>query len=482
MATATKEAVAEFFPTPTSVISRMLQPVASRLDSSTILEPSAGKGDILDYLVNNRRVSKSNTYAIEINPELQFVLAGKGYRILNNDFLTFSEPYHIDVILMNPPFSDGADHALKAWEIVAPGGVVVCLLNAETLRNPYSEKRKLLKRTIEQHGTVEELGKAFSHAARSTDVDVSMIVLNKPAVDGLGVLDGVKLDTEAPAAETTFSANPLASRNLIQSLVDQYKHIVTLTKQRHDINQQIDFYMGTVRKQYDKKSITSLNEELTEIKKAFWAYVFERTPLSGTTTSKFRDEFEKMQTANSNMAFTAENVMEIYSLLRNNAVDILKKCVMEVFDAITALHEKNKVHTEGWKTNKSWRVNRKIIVPFGVEYDNRWGSWSSRNYKESFFDDLDKACCFLTGQRYDQLSRCSSNGDAPLTGWTVNGAIYSHLHHDKTTAWDDPFDSHFFTIRVYKKGTVHLVFKDEALWKRFNTVAAEGKMWVGAGY
>ena len=48
MATATKEAVAEFFPTPTSVISRMLQPVASRLDSSTILEPSAGKGDILD--------------------------------------------------------------------------------------------------------------------------------------------------------------------------------------------------------------------------------------------------------------------------------------------------------------------------------------------------------------------------------------------------------------------------------------------------
>jgi hypothetical protein len=333
---------------------------------------------------------------------------------------------------------------------------------------------------VEEHGNSEELGKAFSHAARSTAVDVTMIVLNKPAVKISTILDGVKLGTDAPAVETKFSENPVANRDIFQSLVDQYNHVVTLTKQRHETNQRIDFYMATVSPKYSAKATTSLNEEIAAIKKTFWDYVFERTPLSSTATSAVRENFEKQRASNSHMAFTLANVMEIYNLLRGNYVDIMKTCVVAVFDEVTKLHEKNKVHTEGWKTNKSWRINRKIIVPWGVSYESKWDSWSSRTYKDSFFDDLDKACCFLVGKSFDQLKRYNENDTK--TGLTINGAIYHYLHHDKASTWDQPFDSEHFTIRVYKKGTVHLVFKDEALWKRFNQVAAEGKMWVGAGY
>jgi hypothetical protein len=52
---------------------------------------------------------------------------------------------------MNPPFSNADDHFLKAWEI-AENTDIVCLMNAETIRNPYSQKRQLVNRIIEDNG------------------------------------------------------------------------------------------------------------------------------------------------------------------------------------------------------------------------------------------------------------------------------------------------------------------------------------------
>ena len=39
---------------------------------------------------------------------------------------------------MNPPFSEGDKHLLKAINIMKNGGQIVCILNAETIKNPYS--------------------------------------------------------------------------------------------------------------------------------------------------------------------------------------------------------------------------------------------------------------------------------------------------------------------------------------------------------
>ena len=40
-------------------------------------------------------------------------------------------------------------------------------------------------------------------------------------------------------------------------------------------------------------------------------------------------------------------------------------------------------------------------------------------------------------------------------------------------------ESTFFRMRYFKKGTLHLEFKDDALWERFNLVACQGKGWLG---
>lgn len=114
---------------------------------------------------------------IEIEPELQEIAKQYG-QIVANDFLSFEPDTSYDLIVMNPPFENGDDHLLKAWEI-AKNTTIICLLNAETIRNPYSSKRKALNAIIEQFGTVEFIQNAFLHAERRTSVEVALIRLKK---------------------------------------------------------------------------------------------------------------------------------------------------------------------------------------------------------------------------------------------------------------------------------------------------------------
>ncbi len=52
--------------------------------------------------------------------------------------------------VMNPPFSEGDKHLAKALDLQQHGGMVVCLLNAETLRKPYTKLRKTLKERLKE--------------------------------------------------------------------------------------------------------------------------------------------------------------------------------------------------------------------------------------------------------------------------------------------------------------------------------------------
>jgi hypothetical protein len=478
MATATAQTtVDEFFPTPKPVIATMIAPVRTRIEDPTqvILEPSAGKGDILDYVgtVTKSRIHH-RVYAIEINPELQMVLIGKNYTVIGADFLQFDEPYHFDVVLMNPPFSDGVKHALKAWDVVAAGGVVVCLLNAETVRNPYTHERQRLAQIVKQYGRAEDLGPCFAEAERPTHVDVVMIVLNKPELDRADVLGDLGFEAEAPHKEATFTANPIAHADMFRALVNQYHAAAELLRQRYELGQKLAFYIDGVKGDYASpnfEKLPSLNEQLTELKHMFWSYVFDRTKLASITTSSVREDFERRRKAQQNIAFTYDNIMLVLEALRQNLDTIIQQCIIEAFDRATRYHEKNKEHHEGWTSNKSWMIAKKIIVPYGVEYEQRWGDyWSLRHYKAQEFNDLDKACCFLSGRKFDNIT-------------SVSAAINHHLQGVRNgQPYDVKFDSTFFTIKVHKKGTVHLWWKDEALRAQFNQAAAKGKGWVGPGY
>lgn len=174
---------ASFYPTPPKVAEKMLAK-AGKLSGRSILEPSAGKGDLADAAVGKLECyyhtrCRELVHCIEIEPELQAAIRGKGYPLVGTDFLTFWPDEKYDLILMNPPFANGDAHLLHAWEILDHGDIV-CLLNEQTLLSPCTANRKLLATVIEAHGEVEHLGRCFAEDAfRKTQVRVSLVHLHK---------------------------------------------------------------------------------------------------------------------------------------------------------------------------------------------------------------------------------------------------------------------------------------------------------------
>lgn len=129
----------DFYPTPEKVIEEMLR--GHNVDGKIILEPSAGSGNIVEYLQKNYA---KEVIACETNEKLRRIVESK-CRVIADDFLKVQreDVSHIDMIVMNPPFSDARRHILHAFEI-APGGCeIISLCNDSDLRgNYYNTKDK----------------------------------------------------------------------------------------------------------------------------------------------------------------------------------------------------------------------------------------------------------------------------------------------------------------------------------------------------
>lgn len=108
--------------------------------------------------------------SVEYNKAKHLTLTGE-------QALEFIHKEFWDLIIMNPPFDKGAEHLLHAIEL-ARNTNIVCLLNAETIENPCTKNRLLLKTYIEeQNGSIEFLEQEFSSAERKTNVRTALVRL-----------------------------------------------------------------------------------------------------------------------------------------------------------------------------------------------------------------------------------------------------------------------------------------------------------------
>ena len=477
-----------FYPTPKVIVEKMINSssVIKNLNRNiVILEPSAGKGDIVDTLVEhfeNSYRNKPNIHTIEIEPDLQGILRSKNYKVIASDFLKFSTNTLYDLIIMNPPFDNGAKHFLKAYEILK-NGELICLLNAETINNPYSfERQKLIQIVKDSNGEIVSLGKCFTDAERKTAVDVVMIRLEKQYFSDK-IFDEMKFETrnETPEFEEK-SGSDLVSSNFIQSSVDTYNAVIKLIPELFKTLQKLHSYgFGISYKEiskamdeasYDSNNINNMfkifhNKVNDIIRKNAWETIFNKTNISQTLTSSTRAEIEILKKENGEMEFSVENIENLIEILLLNKGKIMEKCIEEAFERLTKYYEENRVHIEGWKTNDKYKVNRKFILPYIVEYTkySSGGEYWTYSYSSmDELDDLDRAVCHITGLKYNNIK-------------TISDTIISNVKN----GYGDWIESEFFKIRYYKKGTAHFIFKDEYVWKMFNLIACKSKQWLPEG-
>jgi predicted RNA methylase len=123
----------EQFWTPDDLAERMVQLVGLAAGQH-VLEPNAGNGRI----VRAALAAGAWVTAVEISNDLAFDLPALdqlgALRVVNQDFLAWQPPADldpIDVVLMNPPFSQCQDirHVIHALDLLRHGGVLAAIMS-----------------------------------------------------------------------------------------------------------------------------------------------------------------------------------------------------------------------------------------------------------------------------------------------------------------------------------------------------------------
>lgn len=169
-----------FFPTPKTVIGKMLDR-AKIEPGMSVLEPSAGKGDILDALKS--RHPEAQAKALEISGDLRAVIEGKGHTVAGEDFLEHGEKY--DRVIGNPPFENhqDIDHLRHAYSLLKPGGRVVFVMSSGPFFREQNKDREFREWFDSIGGEVEDLPQgsfAGSDAFRQTGVSTKLVTIDKP--------------------------------------------------------------------------------------------------------------------------------------------------------------------------------------------------------------------------------------------------------------------------------------------------------------
>jgi len=473
-----------FYPTPPELAKRMAAKVKGY--PAKILEPSAGKGDIADFLKEHfGQYRRAEVECIEVDETLQATLRGKGYKVLDADFLQYSGPDKFDLIVANPPFDNGDKHLLKAIDILYRGQIVF-LLNAETLKNPCTNTRKLLARKLSELGAeIEYIQGAFKDAERKTGVEVALvnIVVERCVEDDL--FQGCD-DHAARAYERVQDQHELSTGQNVVELVAEYNKTVDIGQQTilgyFKNYKQVSPFIGLNReaghrdfagKDLTEKMQTKLNDFLSSVRTSFWRKSLELKEVKSRLTSKKQQEFEEAIKERCHMDFTESNVRQFVLNLVGSYEQTLTEAVIDLFDMFTrrhcyteTIHEKNIHYFNGWKTNNAFKVGKRIVVPIGNSYGNMaffdYNGWKLDYQAAQKLDDIDKVMNYFDGRsEYVSLADACKKAFGEDINWGC---------------------STYFKFKAHKKGTIHLTFLNEGILRRFNICACRGKGWLPEDY
>jgi hypothetical protein len=166
----------QFFPTPVDVADRMVR-WASICASHSVLEPSAGRGDLAKRI---RQVTE-NVTVLELHEPFRNELRASGlFTVLDEaDFLQHAASY--DRIIMNPPFSKLQDqaHIRHAYNLLRSGGLVVAVSTPGWQYRQDAKSRAFKAWTEETGAEVEEMPEG-SFSASGTNVRTLLLRIRKP--------------------------------------------------------------------------------------------------------------------------------------------------------------------------------------------------------------------------------------------------------------------------------------------------------------
>lgn len=468
-----------FYPTPPKIIELLVEDIG--FGDEPVLEPSAGDGAIISHIREktfrvgrwSEKINKFRMDCLETDPKLRAILNEKKCNVVGDDFLAFHTRKEYGAIVMNPPFSEGDKHLLKAISLMEHGGKIRCILNAETIKNPFSNRRKLLNQKLnELNASVEFIQDAFVESARPTSVEIALIKIDIPKMNENSIiLENLKLRTKLYNTEFNSSEMIVLSDELT-NLVSDYNYAIdagiSLIKEFSKLS---CLFLGTLElnaKDYfeNRSNIPRINEFIEEMRLRYWDKIFMSDSFKNMT-SDMQKELRSMLPKLKDYDISTYNITTIKAQVHEQLYDGVFKAIEKVFDLFTSysIHygSKNIHYFNGWKTNRAHKITKKVIVPMNGAHSE--AEWSCFRYSKIYdrLKDIELALSYLFNNKYEGKNLED----------VVNEVDLKKLNE---------FETKFFSVKIYKKGTAHLIFKDDNVLDKLNLFGARQKKWLPPSY
>lgn len=460
----------QFYPTPSTLAYKAVGKFKTK-GFNRLLEPSAGTASLLEPFLTGQYARTDKIDCVEIDLNNQAVLRSKKLNVIDADFLSADLHGLYDKIIMNPPFAKGAEHFIKAFDLLV-NGEIVAILNAETIKNPYSSVRKHLLRIIEDNeSSVEFIEQAF--VEQNTSVEVALIWINKKADIKHNFTIGLELDGKPDLSLENKQELAIRS-NTIGNMVAIFNAAVKSLKSAEIAQEESLYYarlLGQPINQIDAELEIKpddfqnrYNERYDNLKNRAWNNILNSTEfqkyLSSKAYQKLIADFEQV----SKLSFTESNIRGFLLGLVESQGDMNMQMLLDTFDEITKYRPENRAYYRGWKSNakhttQAWQIK---MTRFVIPMPNY--SWSHSMCYEHLrkLADFDKTFCMLAGKASieNSLHNLFNNRFNELNG----GARCS---------------TEFFDVRYYSGvGTVHFYPKDKKLIDRFNRLVGRERAWL----
>jgi Domain of unknown function (DUF4942) len=481
----------EFYPTPDALARKMWESFKNR-DVTRVLEPSAGIGSILNampmWVDRGHRDLTIDVCELDMSfhPALKAI---KSVNIVGMDFLEFGDGAAYSHILLNPPFSCGVSHVLKAWNI-AWDAEIVALLNAQSIRNPTKEGQFLCN-LIAQHGHVEFIQDAFvgEDVIRQTGVEIAMIYLRKSAgldsgfaselISGLTAEDH---DKEAESMSTGYQrTQDLAlPKNEIENAVIAFdmaakamrEAVLAQAKAAYFEDRLGQTMAARMAQQNEAPKDTSskwVREEIasryTRLKDRSWAGILRSGQFTSKLSSKAQKRFESEFSEIKKLGFTVKNVYGFLLGILESQNQIQLEMACDIFDEISRYSPENASFYKGWKSNAAHRTcgMRIKTTRFILPGNNTYFSNSISYEAERRLQDFDRVFSML-------------NGKSSAEEFGLYDVFKTKFHELKR---GERVDSTYFQVRYFGGvGTIHFYVKSREIIDRLNKFVGQHRQWL----
>lgn len=424
--------------------------------------------------------------AVEIDRQHHASLKELGVKVLGFDFMQVHSLATVSSIIMNPPFNEGPAHVLNAWDCLYDGELVA-IINAESVRNPFSRDRQRLVELIAKHGTVEYLQEQFTDGVeRRTDVEIALIHLDKVPERYLDVdvlMSGLKRgDNRMQDVDVQVCAALALPSNFIQDTCFRFEQAVDAARKASEacaLSSHLANGLGLTLDEMQAKGVgndfrqsagsirdaanTDFKERYDNLKKRAWGQILRSSLLTDKLSNQARRKIEASSASIYELEFTEANVHGFLVGVIDSMGDIYKDMVCDLFDTIIERSSDNVVFYKSWASNRKHRIGMRIrksrfIIPrFTLSYS---GSLSYED--ERFLSDVDKVFGYLMGvsQGYDGL----------VHGFKAN-----------PNAGSSRISTRFFDFRFYKgAGTMHIFPRTEEVVEKLNRFVGRQRNWIPA--